>query len=193
MLPSRYFRIRDDVNVAGRWYIADPVDASGRDLRGIFRVCKLANVVLPIRLKQSKYASAGEPLDYTELDGEIVPVVRSRVADLLRRLAPNDLQLLPVEVDGIREQFVIVNVVQERRCIDETLSQYVEKYAEQDRDVYPNLVGCYFSVVGLKIDKSKVENARVFRTWGWGAIIVSEEVKDVMESANVVGVQFEEV
>jgi hypothetical protein len=46
----------------------------------------------------------------------------------------------------------------------------------------------------MRIDTTKVGNAKVFRTWGWTiALIVSEDVKEALERAGVTGVKFEEV
>lgn len=48
--------------------------------------------------------------------------------------------------------------------------------------------------MGLRIDTSKVGDARVFRTWGWHSpIIVDEEIKDALEANGIFGGKFEEV
>ncbi|RKH74907.1 hypothetical protein D7Y21_41135, partial [Corallococcus sp. AB045] len=46
----------------------------------------------------------------------------------------------------------------------------------------------------MRIDTTKVGNAKVFRTWGWTvALIVSEDIKEALEHANITGVKFREV
>nr|WP_233587362.1 suppressor of fused domain protein [Corallococcus sp. CA049B] len=46
----------------------------------------------------------------------------------------------------------------------------------------------------MRIDPTKVGGARVFRTWGWTvALIVSEDIKEALEHANITGVKFREV
>ncbi|HYO70280.1 MAG TPA: DUF1629 domain-containing protein, partial [Archangium sp.] len=46
----------------------------------------------------------------------------------------------------------------------------------------------------MRIDPSKVGNARVFRTWGWElAIVVSEAIKDALERMGATGTKFQEV
>jgi len=46
----------------------------------------------------------------------------------------------------------------------------------------------------LRIDKSKVGDARVFRLWGWHPpIIVDEEIKEALERTGIVGGLFDEV
>ncbi|ATB26849.1 hypothetical protein [Melittangium boletus] len=58
----------------------------------------------------------------------------------------------------------------------------------------PERVGEYQVVSGLRIDKSKVEDARVFKLWGWRpALIVDGEIKLALEEAGSVGGYFEEV
>ncbi len=56
------------------------------------------------------------------------------------------------------------------------------------------MVGQYFSVRDLRIDKAKVGNAKVFRLEGWtGPLIVSGEIKDALERMGATGTRFEEV
>jgi hypothetical protein len=55
-------------------------------------------------------------------------------------------------------------------------------------------VGHYASVRDLRIDKTKVGNAKVIRPEGWtGAFIVSEEIKTALERMKATGVKFTEV
>jgi len=190
---ERYFEIEDDVYIKGRWYLADPVDGHGASLSGMFRRGVPTPVDTPVRMRPSKFAKRGVPLDYTVVDAEATPVVHARVAELLLRLAPRDVQLLPATVDGLAGEYFVVNVIAERQCIDEAASRYIEKYTEKDREVFPDKVGRYFMVSGLKIDKSRVQRAKMFRTWGWSAVIVDEEIKSAFETARVKGAKFVEV
>jgi hypothetical protein len=44
------------------------------------------------------------------------------------------------------------------------------------------------------VDPAKIENAHIFRTWGWSvALIISEHLKRVLESEHITGVKFVEV
>jgi len=46
----------------------------------------------------------------------------------------------------------------------------------------------------LRIDKTKVGNAKVFRPEGWsGTLLVAEEIKDALERMGATGTKFEEV
>jgi hypothetical protein len=56
------------------------------------------------------------------------------------------------------------------------------------------MVGKYFSVRDLRIDRATVGRAQVFRPEGWTvALIVSGEIKDALERMGATGVRFQEV
>jgi len=102
-------------------------------------------------------------------------------------------QLLPVTVEGHPEHFFVVNVARVSKCIDDEACTEVRHYTEADPEVFADQRGEYKSVMGLRIDPSKVGDARIFRTWGWVALIVSEEIKTALERIGTVGVSFREV
>ena len=54
-------------------------------------------------------------------------------------------------------------------------------------------VGQYRSVIGLRIDTSRVGEAQVFLTWGWVAIIVSGKIKEALARLGATGPTFTEV
>src|SRR4051812_44139578 len=107
----RYFEMSEDVYVSDRWYLADPIDRNGRKLQWVFSRGEFVQVDAPLRAPFSKYAEKGRPVDFSELSAEIVPVVHVRVAHLFVEIAPLDVQIVPVEIDGYLDQFCIVNVV----------------------------------------------------------------------------------
>jgi hypothetical protein len=56
------------------------------------------------------------------------------------------------------------------------------------------MVGQYYAVDDLHIDKAKVGKARVFRPEGWEvALIVAEDIKEALERMGATGARFEEV
>src|SRR4051794_26963381 len=141
---ARYFEIDGDVHIEGRWHLVDPIDQNGADVSAVFRRGLPAKVAAPVRLSHSDAVERGNPLDYTRITGDRVPVVRARVAKILERLAPRDVELVPAAVDELSEHVFIVNVLTVRRCIDEAASDQVEKYTEEDREIFPDKVGQYF-------------------------------------------------
>ncbi|WP_425537604.1 imm11 family protein [Myxococcus fulvus] len=73
---------------------------------------------------------------------------------------------------------------------DEASEEVQLRTAEDHED----RIGEYGSVIGLRIDKSKVGAEKVFRLWGWRVpLIVDEEVKDALEANGIQGGRFDEV
>lgn len=55
----------------------------------------------------------------------------------------------------------------------------------------PDKEGHYSSVIGMRIDPSKVGDARIFRTWGWSiGLILSEDLKLALEGERITGTRF---
>ncbi|MFE8604782.1 imm11 family protein [Archangium violaceum] len=55
-------------------------------------------------------------------------------------------------------------------------------------------MGEYKYIAGLRIDPTKVGDARLFRAWGWtGSLIISEELKQALEAERITGTRFVEV
>jgi hypothetical protein len=141
-------------------------------------------VQLPVKIP-------GTPLDYSHAAFSI-PVVHGRVATLLTRLAPDDVQLIPVEVENQREAYFILNAIRTVQCIDDQASEEVRRWLPEDGR--PEKLGMYRSVYGMRIDSARVGAARVFRTWGWTvALVVSEDIKDALEHAGITGTRFKDV
>lgn len=187
--PKRYFELSDDVYVAGRWQLASPVDERGHEVdpwqftKG-YPVQLQGQLRVPLEVK-------GRPLGFT-LAGMDTPVVHVEVASIFAELAPNDVQLLPVDVEGQSEQFRILVATKLIQCIDEQASEEVRHWKPEDGR--PDKVGKYRVVVGMRIDSSKVGGAQVFRTWGWSiALIVSEDLKEALEQLGATGMRFKEV
>jgi hypothetical protein len=133
----------------------------------------------------------GKSLDFS-LTGLAIPVVHVRVAAVFAELAPEDVQLFPVEIQGQPDQFCILVATRAIRCIDDAACKEVELWTPEDGR--PEKVGEYRDVYGMRIDASKVGDIQVFRTWGWTvALIVSEEVKDALERIGATGTKFQEV
>ncbi|HEX8704782.1 MAG TPA: DUF1629 domain-containing protein, partial [Myxococcaceae bacterium] len=86
---------------------------------------------------------------------------------------------------------VILVAIRLIRCIDEKASR-IKLWTHENR--IPEMVGKYFSVRDMRIDKAKVGSAQVFRCEGWtGPLIVSGEIKDGLEGMGTTGTRFEEV
>jgi len=187
-MPERFFALADDVNVPDRWDLGTPADSHGQKVDDrLFKRGEPVHVQERLRIPVE---IAGRPLDYTEA-GVGLPVVHVRVASLFAELAPDDVQLIPVDVEGHPDQYLILVATRLIGCIDEQASR-IELWTHEDG--VPHKVGQYFSVRDLRIDKTKVGGARVFRLEGWrSSLIVSGEIHDALERMGATGTRFEEV
>ena len=187
-MHQRYFKLADDVTLPNRWHLAMPRNTQGVKVddyefwRGM-PVHIVGRLRIPIEI-------AGTPLDYTEA-GLNIPVVHVRIASMFAEFAPDDVQLIPVDVEGHPDQYLILVAIRLIRCIDEKASR-IELWTHEDG--VPHKVGQYFSVRDMRIDKAKAGSAKVFRCEGWSSpLIVAGEIKDALERMGATGTRFEEV
>ncbi len=102
------------------------------------------------------------------------------------------MQFIPARVEAHPGPHFIFNTLRLIRCIDDARCAEVRYWRPEDGQ--SEQVGEYRVVSGLRIDPTKVGDARVFRTCGWSiALIVSEEVKQAIEAEGVSGTRFVEV
>ncbi|RKH17352.1 hypothetical protein D7X74_12785 [Corallococcus sp. CA047B] len=190
-MDRRFFRLAIDVYVAGRWHLGKPTTLSGQALDDVWVFGYGRPLEFSERLRVP-VRHPGKPLDFDTAGVGQAPVVNARVAEVFRELAAHDVQLFPCEVEGQDAPYWLMNVVRTVRCIDDKASAEVQFYTPEDGR--PDRVGEYRSVIGLRIDTSKVGDARVFRLWGWHPpIIVDEEIKDALERVGIVGGRFDAV
>ncbi|RKH20701.1 hypothetical protein D7Y15_09355 [Corallococcus sp. AB030] len=123
---------------------------------------------------------------------EKAPIVSEAVATIFRTLAPGDVQIFPVSIEGEADPFFVVNATKVIDCIDEARCREVHHYDENDPS--PDYPGEYNWIYGLRIDPANTEGAHVFRPKRFKtAFIVSEEVKNALEQVGNLGVSFERV
>ncbi|HLL03488.1 MAG TPA: DUF1629 domain-containing protein [Myxococcaceae bacterium] len=188
-MSQRYFDLSDDVYIPGRWHLLSPVGETGQEVDP-WQFTEGQCVEISERLRITLQVE-GMPLDFT-LAGLGIPVVRVKVASIFEELAPDDVQLVPVEVDGQSEQYRILVATRTVRCIDDQACAEVRYWKPEDGR--PDKVGQYRAVYDMRIDPAKVGEAKVFRLWGWTvALIVSEDIKEALERAGVTGLRFKEV
>ncbi|WP_347402404.1 imm11 family protein [Corallococcus macrosporus] len=90
------------------------------------------------------------------------------------------------------EPYFLMVAARTVRCVDEAASEEFKHWMPEDGQ--PAKVGQYRYVAGLRIDKARVGDERVFRPWGLrSALIVDGELKDALERSGIVGGQFVEV
>jgi hypothetical protein len=133
----------------------------------------------------------GRTLEFT-LTGLTIPLVNRRVVSLFERLGlDREVQFIPTRVEGFTEPYFLLNALRIIRCIDDARCEEVLHWLPEDNR--PDKVGQYRDIGGLKVDPEKID-ADVFRPWGWTVIlIVSERVKQALESEGITGTRFIEV
>ena len=184
----RYYELRDNRYHPGRWHLRSPVDEHGQKINPWQfeegrRIEPWGTIRFPVR-------PDGVELDFSWAAFSI-PVVSSRFVQLLERLGVQEVQFLPVEVEGHPGPWFILNTLRTLRCIDDARCAEVQYWTPEDGQ--PEKVGGYRYVRELRIDPTKVEGARVFRTWGWSlALIVSEDLKEALEREGLTGTNFTE-
>ncbi|WP_199745902.1 DUF1629 domain-containing protein [Corallococcus sp. AB030] len=141
---------------------------------------------------KAQVAHPGTKRDFVFSSIEETPTVSEAVANVFKTLAPGDVQLFPVSIEGEADPFFVVNATKVIDCIDEARCREVHHY---DEDAHPpEFEGEYNWIYGLRIDPSKTEGAHVFRLKKFKvAFIVSEDVKNALEAVGNLGVSFERV
>jgi hypothetical protein len=185
---GRYFELVDEMDIRGRWLLDTPVDEQGKELNPWQFLHGRVLDGLP-RNMSLRLRVPGNPLDYSEASFSI-PVVSRRLMELLQRLVVEEVQFFPVRVESQEEPCFVLNVTRLVDCIDESRCR-TERWKPEDGA--PERVGEYRLVEGLRIDPDKVGDARLFRTWGWPVLVVSEDIKEAMEREGITGTRFTEV
>lgn len=180
-----------EVDDVPQWCLDTPTPAEGGALEEPWMFVRGQSVKNPGPLK-TKPLSPGEVRTLTVGHADQTPIADEQAASVFRRLAPDDVQLFSVDIQGTSGRFYIVNAAKSFECVDERNSREVQKYTPGG--AVPERVGEYRSITGLRIDTSRIDNARVFRPKGWEvALIVSEEIKNALEQIGNLGVHFERV
>lgn len=180
----RYFDLFDDMQLKGRWFLKTPLAGDGTEIDARTftegRPVDVRPVSLPIR-------QPGTPLDFTMADYEM-PVANARAARIFQRLAGDDVQLIPIRVEGQSDDYFIVNATHALACVNEKACEEVTFWTKDD--FRPDLAGTYKSIVGLRIDPSRVSGHHLFWVKDWVQLIASETIKDAFEKEGIVGAKF---
>ncbi|NOK23841.1 imm11 family protein [Corallococcus carmarthensis] len=187
----RYFKLLDDMEIHGRWLPGEATNAQGQEIDDIWQFADGCPVKVDERLT-IPIGHPGKVVDYSVTSVGGAPVVHRRVASVLTELAPDEVQVIPVEVEGQSDPYFILVATRTIRCIDDQESAEVLYWKPEDER--PELTGTYRAVYGMRIDPTKVGDAKVFRPWGWNVVlIVSEDIKEALERSGATGMAFREV
>jgi hypothetical protein len=174
-----------------QWLVSTPTPASGGEFDEPWMFAEGCLLPSPGPIKV-QIAHPGEKRTFVFSVIEKAPIVSEAVANVFRMLAPDDVQLFPVTVEGESGRYFVANARKTIDCIDEANCREVHLYDPDDPDSERR--GAYRWIYGLRIDPAKTEGARVFRPKRFKtAFIVSEEIKAALERVGNLGVSFERV
>jgi hypothetical protein len=174
------------MSIPERWLLDGPFDEQGNELDP-WQFGKGLSVELAGVPRFTLYHGS-KPVDFSQT-GLGAPVVSGRVAAILERMCPQDVQLLPARVEGQTEPWFILNILRIIRCIDDARCGEVDYWKPEDGR--PEKVGQYSYVHALKVDPTKIQDTHIFRTWGWRvAMIISEPLKEALEQEGITGMKY---
>ena len=178
--------VPDDAAYPDQWFIDDPLAADGREVDPDYLVngtCYDGPV--------PTLASIGNPgrelaFSFGCFD---LPVVSDAVANIVRRLAPCDVQWFPVDIPGASGSYQILNAIHSLECLDELRSEFtLWKPGEHQ----PDLVGKYHDIAKIRIDPNRTLDHHIFRIHNWKVVlVVSGTIKDALADIPHLGVLFD--
>ncbi len=132
---------------------------------------------LPPEVIQLAIITPGIPMDFGATPRGIV-TVSERGAEVLRRVAPDDVQLIPARIAGTPDAQWVANIVSRRDCVD------------PDRSSVEAVCGGFgtVDVASYVIDPARTGDSQLFRLHGdLQTIIVAERLKRAIFKAGLVG------
>jgi len=189
----KYYRLRDDINFSSRWYLGDIQHVDNWLYRN-----PPVEFMEPGKGSLEVYQD-GREMDFTLTERYAVPIVSQDFLAALSGLEEIDKPYHHVIFNGVDiidspvlKTYCVMVIETQQDCVDESKSDF-KKYGIND-SVRPDLAGEYSAFFNLVVDPTKTDNKHIFRIKKHlSAIIVSEEVKRRLESADVTGVVFESV
>jgi len=210
MTSKDFYCLIADPEAVTRWFLRSPYDPAGNKIDPRIFTCgnpvdiQLASGV-PSKLRTRYYGNsvearmpltvpvgqAGDEVDFNfcAFDMVVTPRVFNKE---LEALVGKAIQRIPVTVEGKGDKYEILNVCDVVRCVDEKRSEHIMKWTAEDGR--PDRTGTYRMIIGLKIDPAAASGHHIFRVYDWEiALIVSGEVKKLLEARKITGLGFQRV
>lgn len=183
-----YKVISDDLDFADRWFLGEPASAASTTIDArLFTDARVYHGPLPADLPIKQH---GRPVQFL-LAAFDMPVVSTRVADIVEQHAPGEIQRFPVTLDGRVRGYEILNVLTAVACVDETRTKIERWKPEDDR---PDKVGQYRAIYNLTVDPLRAAGRHIFRLAEWDiALIVSDTLRRALLVVPDLGIDFKRV
>ena len=143
------------------------------------------------------YEEEVEYTDYPFTTG-LLPVYSTRLKALMDNLGIEWIQYLPLTVKKHNlskeiEGYFIANYLKVIDCLNRERSSYQvwtkENLLFWEKREY--MLGTFRDVKKIVLDTNKINNAKIFRLWGWElAVIIREDLKREIEKAKITGCVF---
>lgn len=183
-----FFRVLADPKANERWFLKSPLDINGQqiDPRLFTSGTKYDGVQslnLPLRRE-------GIPVDFNFGDFDMV-VTPKELNEAIEKLLGDLIQRISIKVANSQVPFEILNALDAVSCISEQKSEFLKWTSEYG---VPDKVGKFRMITKLFIDPDKANGHKLFRIREWkAALIIDEEIKDLLERRNITGITFQSV
>ncbi len=141
-----------------------------------FMDAKELDLTLPL---QMGIIRNGRPADFEFIGGCVVPVVSEKVADLIKDMAGDCVQLLPVQIDGSIGERYIINPLQ---CAQTKVLQRKDEDPHLDESKFPQS-----HVFASLISMDEFGGYTTFR------ITFSDALREQLAALDITGISFEDV
>jgi hypothetical protein len=127
------------------------------------------------------------PISFTSVRNALI--VRGDVVDILKPILREDeVQVIPVEVENQKDEFFIFNIIKIVDCMDKEKSVFRlfdETWFDKSR------IGQIKSIEKLVVNPESLKGTKMVRMKDpTSRIIIDNEVKEILEKNNVIGVKY---
>lgn len=174
----KYFKFWQDMSILDQWFLDEPTTAAGVMLDGWnFTMGVPYTGAAPVACKQ--YQEGREiPVAFGGLD---TPYFQKKIAEVILKIAHQDIQVFPIQVESAINEYWIVNPLVVLDAIHS--SSNIEHYSDEEKLENSELTLRYKTVWELILDSSKIpQNAHIFRLkYALGGVYASEVLKLAIE------------
>ena len=187
----KYYRLSDDVESMGRWFLKGPTDTMGRLVDA--DLLSQGKRTDGFELLRYSLRRQGKPLALTFADFDVL-VGNAQSTNALCDISPKGVQIIHTEIEtseDILKNYYVINITDTVRCMDETNSDIVRWTASDGR---PEKIGHYRMVTHLSIIGSLAAGHHIFRLAGWEvAVIIDDKTKNILQEQQTTGVLYNKI
>jgi len=188
-----YYEIWKDMDFEQKCFLSDPIDKDGNELYGWqFTMGEKYNPPLPVSVKIKEKGNL-LPILFGGLD---VPYINQLVKEIIIDTCRDEVQIIPVKIEGTPFQYYIINALNLLDAISE--SSEIEYFTKEEELKYPKISKSrkFKSVSNLVINKDKIKNGeKIFRLKNWSSgLYIRGDVKEIIESSvSICGISFKKI